>query len=257
MTTDIRVLAKTSGRDPGETPVSRGAKNLPSGPALFAGSVGLAVAMLTQVPTLVIDLPLTCSIAASILVLLSAVQVRKAIGLSDFSTLLLPLTLFRLWLVIVSSRRILLHGSEGTEAVDKVIDAPEQFFLDRNHDVWFRDFPALIAACHLILAGAGAVSAHSSEATSCNTWILLIRAQRKCQSASKVAAPSPFRGGLADSLKALMRPHSFLVPPVLLYQRPSGFYVRRWPGSGISPGAGIAFSTKPRQFHPRPAEVVR
>ena len=50
------------------------------------------------------------SMAASIIVFLSAVQIRRAVELSVFPTLLLLLTLFRLALNIASSRRILLHG---------------------------------------------------------------------------------------------------------------------------------------------------
>ncbi len=57
---------------------------------------------------------LACSMAASILVFLSAVQLRRAVDFSVFPTLLLLLTLFRLSLNIASSRRILLHGNEGT-----------------------------------------------------------------------------------------------------------------------------------------------
>ena len=57
------------------------------------------------------------------IVFLSAVQIRRAVELSVFPTLLLLLTLFRLSLNIASSRRILLHGSEGTAAAGSVIQA--------------------------------------------------------------------------------------------------------------------------------------
>jgi len=69
--------------------------------------------MVVPVPAFVMDMLLACSMAASILVFLSAVQLRRAVDFSVFPTLLLLLTLFRLSLNIASSRRILLHGNEG------------------------------------------------------------------------------------------------------------------------------------------------
>ena len=84
------------------------------------------------------------SMAASIIVFLSAVQVRRAVELSVFPTLLLLLTLFRLALNIASSRRILLHGSEGTAAAGKVIEAFGQFVVGGNYVVGFVLFLALI-----------------------------------------------------------------------------------------------------------------
>src|SRR6202043_414657 len=85
------------------------------------------------------------SMAASIIVFLSAVQIRRAVELSVFPTLLLLLTLFRLSLNIASSRRILLHGSEGTSAAGKVIEAFGQFVVGGNYVVGFVLFLALIA----------------------------------------------------------------------------------------------------------------
>ena len=67
--------------------------------------------MMVPLPAAALDLLLALSMAASIIVFLSAVQIRRAVELSVFPTLLLLLTLFRLSLNIASSRRILLHGS--------------------------------------------------------------------------------------------------------------------------------------------------
>ena len=78
--------------------------------------------MMVPLPAAALDLLLTLSMAASIIVFLSAVQIRRAVELSVFPTLLLLLTLFRLSLSIASSRRILLHGQEGTAAAWKVIE---------------------------------------------------------------------------------------------------------------------------------------
>ena len=73
--------------------------------------------------------PGATEMAASIIVFLSSIQIRRAVELSVFPTLLLLLTLFRLALNIASSRRILLHGSEGTAAAGRVIEAFGQFVV--------------------------------------------------------------------------------------------------------------------------------
>ena len=108
--------------------------------------------MLVPLPAVVLDLLLALSMAASIVVFLSAVQVRRAVELSVFPTLLLLLTLFRLALNIASSRRILLHGSEGTAAAGKVIEAFGQFVVGGNYVVGFVLFLALIAIQFLVVS---------------------------------------------------------------------------------------------------------
>ena len=100
----------------------------------------------------VLDLLLACSFSASVLVFLSAVQVRRAGDFSVFPSLLLLLTLFRLSLNIASSRRILLHGGEGTAAAGSVIEAFGQFVVGGNYVVGFVLFLALIAIQFLVVS---------------------------------------------------------------------------------------------------------
>jgi flagellar biosynthesis protein FlhA len=108
-------------------------------------AISIVFVMLVPIPAAMLDFLLAISMAASIIVFLSAVQIRRAIELSVFPTLLLLLTLFRLALNIASSRRILLHGSEGTAAAGKVIEAFGQFVVGGNYVVGFVLFLALIA----------------------------------------------------------------------------------------------------------------
>jgi flagellar biosynthesis protein FlhA len=108
-------------------------------------AISVIFVMLVPLPAAALDFLLALSMAASIIVFLSAVQIRRAVELSVFPTLLLLLTLFRLALNIASSRRILLHGSEGTAAAGKVIEAFGQFVVGGNYVVGFVLFLALIA----------------------------------------------------------------------------------------------------------------
>lgn len=115
-------------------------------------AISVIFVMLVPVPAAVLDLLLALSIAASMIVFLSAVQIRRAVELSVFPTLLLLLTLFRLSLNIASSRRILLHGQEGTSAAGKVIEAFGQFVVGGNYVVGFVLFLALIAIQFLVVS---------------------------------------------------------------------------------------------------------
>src|SRR6202790_3785419 len=120
--------------------------------ALPLAAISVMFVMLVPLPAAFLDLLLAVSMAASIIVFLSAVQVRRAVELSVFPTLLLLLTLFRLALNIASSRRILLHGSEGTHAAGGVIEAFGQFVVGGNYVVGFVLFLALIAIQFLVVS---------------------------------------------------------------------------------------------------------
>jgi flagellar biosynthesis protein FlhA len=92
------------------------------------------------------------SITASVIVLLSAVYILRPVQFSVFPSLLLLLTLFRLALNLASSRRILLHGNEGTAAAGNVIAAFGQFVVGGNYVVGFVLFIALIAIQFLVVS---------------------------------------------------------------------------------------------------------
>src|SRR5664279_748177 len=115
------------------------------------GAVALVFVMLVPLPSFVLDLLLTLSITASILVLLTAIQILRPVQFSVFPSLLLLLTLLRLSLDLASSRRILLHGNEGTTAAGKVIEAFGQFVVGGNYIVGFVLFLALIAIQFLVI----------------------------------------------------------------------------------------------------------
>ena len=63
-----------------------------------------------------LDLLLSASITVSVLVLIVSMYIERPVQFSVFPSLLLLLTLFRLSLNLASSRRILLHGGEGSSA---------------------------------------------------------------------------------------------------------------------------------------------
>ncbi len=115
-------------------------------------AVSLVFVMLVPLPSMALDLLLATSITASVLVLLSAVQILRPTQFSVFPSLLLLLTLFRLSLNLASSRRILLHGNEGSAAAGRVIESFGQFVVGGNYVVGFVLFMALIAIQYIVVS---------------------------------------------------------------------------------------------------------
>ncbi|MGD0888280.1 MAG: flagellar biosynthesis protein FlhA [Acidobacteriaceae bacterium] len=140
------MTVQAAGTNSGWTKAKRNALMLP------IAAISMVFVMLIPVSSFILDILLVVSMTASIIVFLSAIQVRKAVDFSVFPTLLLLLTLFRLSLNIASSRRILLHGHEGTHAAGSMIESFGQFVVGGNYVVGFVLFLALIAIQFLVVS---------------------------------------------------------------------------------------------------------
>lgn len=161
---------------------------------LPVAAVSIVFIMLIPIPAFVLDLLLTVSITASLLVLLSAIQILKPVEFSVFPSLLLLLTMLRLSLNMASSRRILLHGSEGTAAAGHVIEAFGQFVVGGNYVVGFVLFLALIAIQYLVVSH-GAV--RTAEVTA--------RFTLDAMPGKQMAIDADLNAGLIDEAKARER----------------------------------------------------
>jgi flagellar biosynthesis protein FlhA len=122
--------------------------------------VGILSVMIVPMPPIVIDLLMTVSIASSIVMLLTAVYVKRALDFSVFPSLLLILTLFRLALNVATTRVILLHGSElGTGAAGDIIRAFGEFVVGGNYAVGIVVFVILVIINFIVITkGAGRVA---------------------------------------------------------------------------------------------------
>jgi len=120
--------------------------------AVPVAAVALVFVMLVPLPSVLLDILLAASITASVLVLLSAINILRPSQFSVFPSLVLLLTLVRLSLNLASSRRILLHGNEGASAAGKVIEAFGQFVVGGNYVVGFVLFLALIAIQYIVIS---------------------------------------------------------------------------------------------------------
>jgi len=75
--------------------------------------VAVVIMLVIPLPSFILDLLITVNIAASVLVLLTAMHMRRALDFSVFPTLILVATVFRLALNVSATRLVLLHGYAG------------------------------------------------------------------------------------------------------------------------------------------------
>ena len=68
---------------------------------------------------------LALSLVSSVLILMTAVMMKKPLDFAIFPTVLLVSTLFRLGLNLASTRLILTHGQEGHDSAGQVINAAD------------------------------------------------------------------------------------------------------------------------------------
>jgi flagellar biosynthesis protein FlhA len=117
-------------------------------PMAVVGFVGL---MVIPLPPLLLDLLISTSVSLGVVALLTALYSRSPLSFSVFPSLLLLLTVFRLGLNIASTRRILLHGHEGTDAAGSVIEAFGQFVVGGNLIVGLVIFLVLLAVQFIVI----------------------------------------------------------------------------------------------------------
>lgn len=113
--------------------------------------LGIVLAMITPLPSFVLDVLISANITISVIVLLVAMYITQPVEFSVFPTTLLLMTLFRLALNISSSRLILLNGNSGTSAAGEVIQAFGAFVVGGNYIIGVVIFLVLIAIQYVVI----------------------------------------------------------------------------------------------------------
>ncbi|MCG3203269.1 MAG: Flagellar biosynthesis protein FlhA [Gammaproteobacteria bacterium] len=122
--------------------------------------------MVVPLPTFLLDILFTFNISLSLVVLMAVVYSKRPLELSAFPTVLLVATLMRLSLNIASTRVVLLHGHNGTEAAGQVIHAFGEFVIGGDYTVGFVVFAILIIINFVVITkGAGRISEVSARFT--------------------------------------------------------------------------------------------
>jgi len=100
---------------------------------LAAGVVTILFVMLVPVPTLLLDFMLTISISLAMVVLVTTMFMNSPMEFSIFPSVLLVTTMLRLALNVATTRAILLHGNEGSDAAGSVIQSFGEFVVGGNY----------------------------------------------------------------------------------------------------------------------------
>ena len=119
--------------------------------AVPLGVLSIVMAMVTPMPSMLLDVLISANITMSVVVLLAAMYINRPSDFSVFPTMLLLLTLVRLALNISSSRLILLQGNTGTRAAGEVIEAFGNFVVGGNYIVGVVIFLVLIAIQYVVI----------------------------------------------------------------------------------------------------------
>ena len=100
--------------------------------AMALGVVLVILLLVAPVPPFLIDGLIAMSLATSVLILMTALLIRKPLEFTAFPTVLLVTTLYRLGLNLASTRLILSHGHEGGEPAGMIIQAFGKLMMQGN-----------------------------------------------------------------------------------------------------------------------------
>ena len=126
---------------------------------LAIGVVGIIVLLILPIPPFLLDFLLALSVTSSVLILMTALLIKRPLEFTAFPTVLLVTTLFRLGLNLASTRLILSHGHEGTEGAGKVIEAFGQMMMSGNFIIGVIVFAILILVNFVVVTkGSGRIA---------------------------------------------------------------------------------------------------
>ncbi|WP_229855265.1 flagellar biosynthesis protein FlhA [Candidatus Sulfurimonas marisnigri] len=107
--------------------------------------------IIVPLPSAMLDVLLTISMALAVLILLISLYVPKPTDLTTFPTLILILTLFRLSLNIATTRMILSEGSNGPDAVSSIITSFGDFVVGGNFVIGIIVFSILVLINFMVI----------------------------------------------------------------------------------------------------------
>jgi len=119
--------------------------------ALALGVILIVVLLIVPMPKVVLDLLLAISITSSVLILMTALLIKKPLEFAVFPTVLLVATLFRLGLNLASTRLILGHGHEGTASAGQVIEAFGALMMQGNFIIGVIVFAILVLVNFVVI----------------------------------------------------------------------------------------------------------
>ncbi|NEX94971.1 flagellar biosynthesis protein FlhA [Caulobacter sp. 17J65-9] len=119
--------------------------------ALALGVVLIVVLLIVPLPAFGLDALLALSITSSVLILMTALLIKKPLEFTAFPMVLLVATLYRLGLNIASARLILSHGHEGGESAGKIIEAFGHLMTGGNFVIGVIVFAILLVVNFMVI----------------------------------------------------------------------------------------------------------
>jgi flagellar biosynthesis protein FlhA len=115
------------------------------------GIVAILCILFLPIPPFVIDIGLAFSIALSVLILMVALWIQRPLDFSSFPTILLIATMLRLSLNIATTRVILSHGNEGTNAAGYVIGGFSSLVMSGDFVIGIIVFSILLVVNFIVI----------------------------------------------------------------------------------------------------------
>ena len=126
---------------------------------LAVGMMAILVILILPLPPVLLDFALAISITFSVLILMTSLFIQKPLEFSAFPTVLLIATMLRLALNLASTRLILGHGHEGTDAAGHVIQAFGNFVMGGNFVIGIIVFTILVIVNFVVITkGSGRIA---------------------------------------------------------------------------------------------------
>jgi flagellar biosynthesis protein FlhA len=118
---------------------------------LALGVVFILSTLIMPLPPFLLDVGLSLSFTAGVLVLMVALFVTKPLDFTSFPTVLLLTTLLRLSLDVAATRQILAHGNEGPDAAGHVIAAFGGFLMGGDIVIGLIVFAILLVVNFIVI----------------------------------------------------------------------------------------------------------
>ncbi len=127
--------------------------------ALAIGIMAILVVLILPLPTWLLDICLAISLSFAILILMTAVFIRRPLEFSSFPAVLLITTMLRLSLNLASTRLILSNGNSGTAAAGHVIEAFGKLVMGGNFVIGIIVFAILVVVNFVVITkGSGRIA---------------------------------------------------------------------------------------------------
>ncbi len=127
--------------------------------ALAVGIIAILMMLIVPMPKWLLDIALAVSVSFSVLVLMTALFIRKPLEFSAFPAVLLIATMLRLGLNLASTRLILSDGSQGSDAAGEIIRAFGVLITQGNYVIGIIVFIILVIVNFVVITkGSGRIA---------------------------------------------------------------------------------------------------